>query len=653
MTDLSQPAIAPPAQELARALVRSGLARFAARRLPEPAAVTALLGDAPGLEQALGAFGWDAACRSLASRAAALGGPLGRLLRDFQLQLHECFLLALAGEVEADPTLALALAELQAPARQPRPGVHLCMDLCAELFGAQVTPLQLADHALAHAGLWRVEGEGGMPLALHTLTMPPRLWGVLCGTQTPWPGCTVLDAGAAALLPAALRAQFPQLALLLRGGAAQAVAFRGARGAARLAAAQLGEALGLLAVEVPLEQWEGQPALATACRYAGWLPVLTPRLGPGEQFRLARHGDLALPVALALGREGAVECPGLVEIDLPALDRAERRAVWQGVLGDVSLPAEAELAQLDGPAIQTLAERALLDARRLGEPLSADHVAHARGLHGADRLRLLAQPVHRRVDAQALVLPGTLKAQFDDLVMRCLRREHLAEGLGVTLHATASPGVRALFTGESGTGKSLAASHLATRLSAPLYRVDLSAVMNKYVGESEKNLGLVLDEAAANDVILLLDEADALFGRRSDGGETGERYANMLTNFLLTRIESHPGIVVLTSNSRSRIDPAFTRRLDAILEFPLPGGEERLLLWAAHLGERSPGEEAVRPLAAYSDLAGGHIRNAVLNAAARGPLHGPLEASLLVAALGEEYRKLGRELPPQLRKIGG
>jgi SpoVK/Ycf46/Vps4 family AAA+-type ATPase len=183
--------------------------------------------------------------------------------------------------------------------------------------------------------------------------------------------------------------------------------------------------------------------------------------------------------------------------------------------------------------------------------------------------------------------------------------------------------------------------------------VDLAAVMNKYVGESEKNLGLVLDEAAASDVVLLLDEADALFGRRSDGGETGERYVNMLTNFLLTRIESHPGIVVLTSNSRSRIDPSFTRRLDAILDFPLPGGEERLRLWDAHLGGRSPGPEVVRLLAAYCDLAGGHIRNAVLNAAARSEAESgePLETALLLAALADEYRKLGREVPPQVRSM--
>ena len=154
--------------------------------------------------------------------------------------------------------------------------------------------------------------------------------------------------------------------------------------------------------------------------------------------------------------------------------------------------------------------------------------------------------------------------------------------------------------------------------------------------------------------MLLLDEADALFGRRSDGGETGERYANMLTNFLLARIESHPGILVLTANSRSRIDPAFTRRLDTVLEFPLPGVDERLRLWRSHLGPRSPGEDVCRLLASLCDLPGGYIRNAVLNSAARSdaPPDEPIAIELLAEAVREEYRKLGRGIPHQLDHLG-
>ena len=645
-----------PAIQLTRALVNTGLARFAAARLQQPDPLFADLRQESDLGELLGLKpghdNWPSTCKRLVELAPQLPGPLGRLLQDFRLQLPAWFLLGLAGEVEADPRVALAVAELQAPRHQPRPSLHLAAALCADLFGAALTPLQLMQHPLLRADILRLDGDG--PLSLRALAMAPALWSVLGGDRTPWPGCHTLDPGKPEWLPATLRAQFPQLAELLRSGGVQAVALRGAGRSARLAAAQLAAQLGVRAVEIGQEQWQSEPVLVAACRYAGWLPVLAPRLGPGDQFSLASASLLPAPVILVLGREGAVDSPGLVEIDLPALTACERQQVWQLELGDTETPAGASHALLDGPAIRALAERALLDARRLAEPLATPHLARARGQLGGERLRLLAQPVTQRVEAAALILPADLQARFDQLATRCLRREQLWDGLGVTSRTTASPGVRALFVGDSGTGKTLAAAHLATRLNAPLYRVDLAAVMNKYVGESEKNLGLVLDEAAANDVILLLDEADALFGRRSDGGENGERYANMLTNFLLTRIESHPGIVVLTSNSRSRIDPAFTRRLDAILEFPAPGGEERLRLWQAHLGGRAPDAETCRLLAAYCDLAGGHIRNAVLNAAARSPSGGEtaLPPGLLVAALADEYRKLGRDMPAQLKNIG-
>lgn len=641
------------ASSVTRALVCGGLARFAAARLSRPDPLFAELDAAYPLSRLLDspADDWRAACITLSRLAPELAGPLGQLLRDFRLQLHEWFLLGLVGEIEANPRVALAVAELQAPDRQPRPSPHLLAELSAELFGATLSPLQLPQHPLLRAGILQLDGDA--PLALRALSIAPALWATLSGESAPWPGCRLLDPGRPEWLALALREQFPQLAGLLRVGQARALALRGAGESARLAAAQLAAELGLRAVEIDPADWQARPMLAAACRYAGWLPVMAPRLGPGEQFSLPAAGLLPTPVVLVLGHDGAVASPGLVEVDIPALTAAERRRVWRLALGDAEPPAASEQALLDGPAIRTLAERAALDARRLKQSLSVAHLTHARQQLGAERLRLLAQPVTRRVEAAALILPPELHARFDQLATRCERREQLWQGLGVTLQATANPGVRALFVGDSGTGKTLAAARLATRLHAPMYRVDLAAVMNKYVGESEKNLGLVLDEAAANDVILLLDEADALFGRRSDGGENGERYANMLTNFLLTRIESHPGIVILTSNSRSRIDPAFTRRLDVILEFPAPGGEERLRLWQAHLGGRAPDMETCRLLAAYCDLAGGHIRNAVLNAAAQNPSsETALPADLLVAALADEYRKLGRDMPAQLKNIG-
>jgi SpoVK/Ycf46/Vps4 family AAA+-type ATPase len=295
-------------------------------------------------------------------------------------------------------------------------------------------------------------------------------------------------------------------------------------------------------------------------------------------------------------------------------------------------------------------ERVARAARGLaGEgAVTAADVAEARRRLAPDALRTLAQPVPRRVGRDALVLPEALERDLYLLIARCRQRETVWQNTGPSLAAGATRGVRAFFAGESGTGKTLAASYVATALGAPLFRCDLGAVMNKYIGESEKNLGQLLDHAEAADIVLLFDEADALFGRRGDGAETGERYANMLTNFLLTRIENHNGIVILTANNKARIDPAFWRRLDVVMDFPLPGYEERLRLWQSHLGARAPDEHVLHHLASYCDLAGGSIRNAVLSAAATVPPGLPICSVALAAALAREYRKLGRRLPPDL-----
>jgi SpoVK/Ycf46/Vps4 family AAA+-type ATPase len=283
-----------------------------------------------------------------------------------------------------------------------------------------------------------------------------------------------------------------------------------------------------------------------------------------------------------------------------------------------------------------------------GRGVTSADLAAARLSLAPNELGRLAHPVDRAVGPDAIVTSTSLAADLSALIARCRRRESIWDGLGPSLAASTTRGVRALFAGESGTGKTMAASYVATALAAPLYRCDLAAVMNKYIGESEKNLGGLLDHAEAADVVLLFDEADALFGRRSEGTETGERYANMLTNYLLTRLEAHNGIVILTTNSKARIEPAFWRRLDHVIDFPAPGYAERLALWKSHLGQRAPPEPVIEHLAAYCDLAGGNVRNAVLAAAALARPDRPLGLDDLLPALQREYAKLRRTLPAPL-----
>jgi len=194
----------------------------------------------------------------------------------------------------------------------------------------------------------------------------------------------------------------------------------------------------------------------------------------------------------------------------------------------------------------------------------------------------------------------------------------------------------------------MAAGWLATVLGLPLYRIDLAAVSSKYIGETEKNLAQLFARAEHADVVLLFDEADALFGKRTDVKDANDRFANAQTNYLLQRMESFEGIAVLTSNSRGRFDSAFTRRLDAIVEFPLPTPSDRRALWLAHLGDHhalSAGE--LNCLATVCDLAGGHIRNVMLAAAAQAGAR-PIGFNAITAGVAAEYRKLGRQAPAAL-----
>jgi SpoVK/Ycf46/Vps4 family AAA+-type ATPase len=275
-------------------------------------------------------------------------------------------------------------------------------------------------------------------------------------------------------------------------------------------------------------------------------------------------------------------------------------------------------------------------------------VVRAARAAGQGALGSLAQLLPEDIVYEAMVLPEALQRELRALVERCRRRDGLADSLGPAARTRYRPGVRALLVGASGTGKTLACGWLATQLGMPLYRVDLASVSSKYIGETEKNLGELFARAEHAEVVLLFDEADAMFGKRTDVKDSNDRFANQQTNYLLQRIEVFDGIVLLTSNSRARFDSAFTRRLDSILEFPSPAPEERRALWLAHLGDaHALDAAAINRLAVGCDLAGGHIRNVTL--AARAISHDQaIGWASLIQATAAEYRKLGKQMPAAL-----
>jgi SpoVK/Ycf46/Vps4 family AAA+-type ATPase len=207
--------------------------------------------------------------------------------------------------------------------------------------------------------------------------------------------------------------------------------------------------------------------------------------------------------------------------------------------------------------------------------------------------------------------------------------------------------VVALFAGESGTGKTMSAEVVADELGMDLYVVDLSGVVDKYVGETEKNLERVFTEAAGVNGVLLFDEADAVFGRRSEVRDAHDRYANVESAYLLQRVESFDGIAVLTTNLRSNVDPAFTRRLDVVVDFPQPDAAQRLALWDRCLGPDLPraGDLDLTFCAERFELAGGSIRACAVSAAyLAADADRPVGMADVIASVHQEYRKLGRLL---------
>jgi hypothetical protein len=331
--------------------------------------------------------------------------------------------------------------------------------------------------------------------------------------------------------------------------------------------------------------------------------------------------------------------------------REEREALWRTVLGNEALADLMARHHRHGAGrIAHVGRLAAYGAALSGGQVTEGDVRAAAWSLERGGLDALAQPITDDVPLDALVTTEGLRAELELLLQRCRARDDLVAGLGSAAVTRYHPGVRALLVGPSGTGKTLAAAWLATRLGLPLYRVDLASVTSKYIGETEKNLAQLLARAEDAEVILLFDEADSLFGKRTEVKDANDRFANAQTNYLLQRIETFDGIVLLTSNTRSRFDSSFARRLDQIVEFTLPGPEERRALWLRHLGgAHRLAPRDVNRLAARVDLPGGYVRGAVLAASVLAHAEErPIELRDVLRGVAAEYRKLGRQMPAEL-----
>jgi hypothetical protein len=335
-----------------------------------------------------------------------------------------------------------------------------------------------------------------------------------------------------------------------------------------------------------------------------------------------------------------------IALEIPRPTAKEQQAVWQSALGDFAprlnghLVAVASQFNLSATAIHAAAAEV-----RAGDDPDFHPLWESCRRQARPRLESLAERIEARAAWDDLILPAAQKQTLRDLLVQVRQRAKVYEEWGFGAKSARGYGVTALFAGASGTGKTMAAEVLANELRLDLYRIDLSSVVSKYVGETEKNLRRVFDAAETGGAILLFDEADALFGKRSEVKDSHDRYANLEVSYLLQRMESYRGLAILTTNLKHALDAAFQRRLNFIVEFPFPDAAQRTEIWRRIFPAAVPTEGLDFNRLAQLNVAGGNIRNITIHAASlAAEAKDVVQMGHLLVGVETEYAKLDKAL---------
>ncbi len=333
-----------------------------------------------------------------------------------------------------------------------------------------------------------------------------------------------------------------------------------------------------------------------------------------------------------------------VEVSKPTPE--EQDHLWKAVLqnqANVNSQRLAEQFSFSQDEIVHLAKATLAGSSRNKTDLKHD-LWQACRIKARTGMEQLASRVNAKATWEQLVLPPEQTSLLAQITDQVAQRNRVYELWGFRNQMNRGLGISALFTGETGTGKTMAAEVIANTLELDLYRIDLSSVVSKYIGETEKNLRKLFDAAEDSGAILFFDEADALFGKRSEVKDSHDRYANIEINYLLQRMESYKGLAILASNMKSALDKAFVRRLRFIVDFPFPGIEERVKIWQKIFPPETPVENNLDfERLARLNLTGGNIHSVALNAAFLAARQGiPVSMPLIMDAARTEFRKLER-----------
>jgi ATPase family associated with various cellular activities (AAA) len=566
------------------------------------------------------------------------------------------------GLVEEDSRFGYLFEHFHGIAGQHRPTLGLLSSWFAGAFTAGNAAESL--RRLQELGLVQAR-EPDVPRSSRTLQVPALLWDALRGERVErlaaWVRHRPEDQLARfheLILPDQIQQQAKAVPALLASGEVRALILRGPQhNGRRTLLSAIAGMLGRSVLEInglskpDDERWSLVGPLATVLHA---MPVVVLELAPGETVELPSLEGLDGPVGLVLGKQGGVSGPPIeraltLTVNMP--DANARQRHWLEALGSTDIEAVdaiTERFRITSGNLRRIARGAASQAALEGRAtVTLGDVQQASRTLKRQTLDALA----RRVDTcgdwgHLAVAPQTL-VELHNLESRCRHRERLQSWMNPALNMNFNAGVRALLCGPSGTGKTLAAQLLASRLQMDLYRLDLSTVVNKYIGETEKNLSQVFARAEELDVILLLDEGDALLTQRTKVQTSNDRYANLETNYLLQRLESFEGILIVTTNAVDRIDTAFQRRMDVVVDFRPPEAEERWMLWQMHLpAEHEVDAPSLTEVASRCVLTGGQIRNAALHASLLALGNGGrVKSSDLEAAVQREYRKIGAVCP--------
>ncbi|MFE7070737.1 ATP-binding protein [Streptomyces sp. NPDC057620] len=640
--------------------IRRVLARVDAHaaRADEPAAAKA--GTDAGEDRA------DGSVRNPAGAAGPGTGPLDALVDCFGLTPFERDLVLLTAACELDATTAARCAAASGDPERAYPTFSLALAALAEPHWSALTPVaplrrwrivEPADDARQSLTLSRLRlDERVLHFLLGSPYLDARLHGQLRRAPAPEELPPSYETAASRIAEGWTTLARPDAPLLVEvvGGD-----LRSRADIAAAAAARSGLALyAMNAEDIPTAPGDRDLLARLWQREAILLPAAL--LVEADELDRDQHAatdaflaGAAVPVVVSSPDPRRSDRARGERVTVPRLDDEEQLDLWTGAFEDVADIGEGELrslvAQFQLPP--HVVRSAATAVRRELPAQDAPDPALLAWRAGLDEARIGMDELGRRIEPDAgwgdLVLHERQTSVLREIVAHVRQRATVHQEWGFAATLRRGLGVTALFAGGSGTGKTLAAEVMAKELGLDLFVIDLSQVVSKYIGETEKNLRRVFDAAERGGALLLFDEADALFGKRSEVKDSHDRYANLEVSYLLMRMEAYRGLAILTTNMKKALDTAFLRRIRFVVDFPFPAEHERAEIWRRVLPPQTPVKGIEPELLAQLTVAGGSIRNIALSGAFLAAEEGDrLQMRHMLAAARTEYLKLERTLTP-------